>query len=325
MKKILITGATGFIGSHLTELYVKKGFKVTAFDRYNPNYNLGCLQYSKFKEKINFEFGDIRDYDFVSKVIKKNDIVIHLAALVGIPYSYISPLAYFKTNVEGTYNILEASKNHNISQVILTSTSETYGTAKYVPMDEKHPLFAQSPYAASKISADQLALSYWNSFKLPIKIIRPFNTFGPRQSSRAIIPTIILQAMNNKTIKLGNLNPTRDFLFVKDTANAFFHLMRNKTLLGEVVNVGSGSEISIKKLAFDIKKILNSKSKIIVEKKRIRSKSSEVLRLKCNNNLIKKNTNWKLSTKFEVGLIKTIDWFKNNNNKDLSKIYNIYL
>lgn len=323
MKKILITGATGFIGSHLTELYVKKGFKVTAFDRYNPNYNLGCLQYSKFKEKINFEFGDIRDYDFVSKVIKKNDIVIHLAALVGIPYSYISPLAYFKTNVEGTYNILEASKNHNISQVILTSTSETYGTAKYVPMDEKHPLFAQSPYAASKISADQLALSYWNSFKLPIKIIRPFNTFGPRQSSRAIIPTIILQAMNNKTIKLGNLNPTRDFLFVKDTANAFFHLMRNKTLLGEVVNVGSGSEISIKKLAFDIKKILNSKSKIIVEKKRIRSKSSEVLRLKCNNNLIKKNTNWKLSTKFEVGLIKTIDWFKNNNNKDLSKIYNI--
>tara|TARA_A100001011_G_C14288639_1_gene835044 strand:+ start:691 stop:1662 length:972 start_codon:yes stop_codon:yes gene_type:complete len=323
MKKILITGATGFIGSHLTELYVKKGFKVTAFDRYNPNYNLGCLQYSKYKEKINFEFGDIRDYDFVSKVIKKNDIVIHLAALVGIPYSYISPLAYFKTNVEGTYNILEASKNHNISQVILTSTSETYGTAKYVPMDEKHPLFAQSPYAASKISADQLALSYWNSFKLPIKIIRPFNTFGPRQSSRAIIPTIILQAMNNKTIKLGNLNPTRDFLFVKDTANAFFHLMRNKSLLGEVVNVGSGSEISIKKLAFDIKKILNSKSKIIVEKKRVRSKSSEVLRLKCNNNLIKKNTNWKLSTKFKVGLIKTIDWFKNNNNKDLSKIYNI--
>ena len=323
MKKILITGATGFIGSHLTELYVKKGFKVTAFDRYNSNYNLGCLEYSKFKEKINFEFGDIRDYDFVSKVIKKNDIVIHLAALVGIPYSYISPLAYFKTNVEGTYNILEASKNHNIRQVILTSTSETYGTAKYVPMDEKHPLFAQSPYAASKISADQLALSYWNSFKLPIKIIRPFNTFGPRQSSRAIIPTIILQAMNNKTIKLGNLNPTRDFLFVKDTANAFLHLMRNKSLLGKVVNVGSGSEISIKKLAFDIKKILNSKSKIIVEKKRVRSKSSEVLRLKCNNNLIKKHTNWKLSTKFKVGLIKTIDWFKNNNNKDLSKIYNI--
>ena len=323
MKKVLITGATGFIGSHLTELCVKKGFKVTAFDRYNPNYNLGCLKYSKLKNKINFEFGDIRDYDFVSKVVKKNDIVIHLAALIGIPYSYVSPLAYYKTNVEGTYNILEASKNHNIDQVILTSTSETYGTAKYVPIDEKHPLLAQSPYAASKISADQLALSYWNSFKLPIKILRPFNTFGPRQSSRAIIPTIILQAMNNKTIKLGNLNPTRDFLFVEDTANAFIHLMNSKSLLGEVVNVGSGSEISIKKLAFDIKKILNSKSKIIIEKKRVRSKSSEVLRLKCNNHLIKKYTNWKLSTKFKVGLIKTIDWFKRNNNKDLSKIYNI--
>ncbi len=323
MKKILITGATGFIGSHLTELCVKKGFKVTAFDRYNPNYNLGCLKNSKVKSKINFEFGDIRDFDSVSKLVKNNDIVFHLAALIGIPYSYISPLAYLKTNVEGTYNILEASKHHKVKQVIITSTSETYGTAQYVPMDERHPLLAQSPYSASKISADQISMSYWNSYKLPLKIIRPFNTFGPRQSPRAIIPTIILQAMNNQTIKLGNLKPTRDFLFVENTANAFIEVMKSKDLFGKVVNVGSGDEISIKKLANQIKKILNSKSKIIEDKERIRVKSSEVLRLKCDNGLIKKNTNWKISINFKKGLIKTIDWFKKNNNRELSKIYNI--
>lgn len=322
-KKVLITGATGFIGSHVTELFVKKGFKVTAFDRYNPNYNLGCLQNSKFKNKINFQFGDIRDFDFVSKIVKKQNIVIHLAALIGIPYSYVSPLAYLKTNIEGTYNILEASKQFNIEQTIITSTSETYGSAKYVPMDEKHPTFAQSPYAASKIAADQLALSYWNSFNLPVKILRPFNTFGPRQSTRAIIPTIILQAINNKKINLGNLSPTRDFLYVEDTAMGFLELIKCKNLFGNIVNIGSGKEISIKKIAVLIKKILGSKSEIIIEKRRVRIKSSEVKRLKCDNKMIKKNTNWKVSTPFIDGLSKTIRWFEKNNNKDLSKIYNI--
>ena len=198
MEKILITGATGFVGSHLTELCVEKGFEVVAFDRYNPNYNLGWLEQSKYKNDVNFVFGDIRDYDSVLKTMKGCKIVFHLAALVGIPYSYLSPQAYLKTNVDGTYNILESSKNLNIEQTIITSTSEVYGSAKYEPIDEKHPFSSQSPYSASKISADQLAISYWNSFQLPIKIIRPFNIYGPRQSSRAVIPSIIIQALNNK-------------------------------------------------------------------------------------------------------------------------------
>ena len=197
-KKILVTGATGFIGSHLSEICVQKGFKVVAFDRYNPEYSLGNLENSKYKKEINFIFGDIRDYDSVNKAVKGCDIVFHLAALIGIPYSYYSPLAYIKTNVEGTYNILEASKNNNIEQMIITSTSETYGTAQKVSINEKHRLLGQSPYSASKISADQLSISYWRSFKLPVKIIRPFNAYGPRQSSRAVIPSIIIQALNKK-------------------------------------------------------------------------------------------------------------------------------
>lgn len=321
--KILITGATGFIGSHLTELCVKRGHAVTAFDRYNPNYNLGCLAKSKYKNKIKFNFGDIRDYDSVSKVIKRNDIVFHLAALVGIPYSYTSPLAYIKTNIEGTYNVLESCKNYDVKQLVLTSTSETYGSAEYVPMDENHPIKAQSPYAATKISADQLGLSYWNSYKLPVKILRPFNTFGPRQSPRAIIPTIILQAINNKVINLGNLTPTRDFLYVEDTSKAFLEIIKSKNLFGKIVNVGSGKEISIKDTAILIKKLLNSNSKVLEDKNRVRLKTSEVKRLKCDNRLIKRNTKWKLTTKFKKGLIETIQWFSKNNNKELSKIYNI--
>ena len=323
MKKVLITGGTGFIGSHLSEFLTHKGYSVTCFDRYNPNYNLGCLEKSKYKNKMDFIFGDIRDYDSVFKAVKKSDIVIHLAALIGIPYSYFSPLAYVKTNIEGTYNVLESCKNLNIKQIISTSTSETYGSATYVPMDEKHPLFAQSPYAASKISADHMALSYWNSFKLPIKIIRPFNTFGPRQSSRAIIPTIILQALNNKDIKLGNLKPTRDFLFIQNTIDAYYEIIKSKNFFGKIVNVGSGKEISIGQLVNLIKKKLGSKSKVIIENKRIRTANSEVDRLVCNNSLLKKNTNWRVSKSFEKGLDETIEWFKNNNNTEVSKIYNI--
>ncbi len=239
MKKILITGATGFVGSHLTELCVEKGFEVVAFDRYSSNYNLGWLEKSKYKDDINFVFGDIRDYDSVLKTMKGCKIVFHLASLIGIPYSYLSPQAYLKTNVEGTYNILESSKHLDIEQTIITSTSEVYGSAKYVPIDEKHPISAQSPYSASKISADQLALSYYNSFQLPIKIIRPFNIYGPRQSSRAVIPSIIIQALNNKKeIKLGNVEPSRDFTYVTDTCNAFLDILKIKIFLA-YVNVGS--------------------------------------------------------------------------------------
>ena len=324
MKKILITGATGFIGSHLTELCVEKGFEVIAFDRYNPNYSFGWLEKSKYKKDINFIFGDIRDYDSVLKTMRGCKIVFHLAALIGIPYSYSSPLAYIKTNVEGTYNILESSKNLDIEQTIITSTSEVYGSAKYVPIDEKHSLSAQSPYAASKISADQLALSYWNSFQLPIKIIRPFNIYGPRQSSRAVIPSIIIQALNNKKeIKLGNVKPTRDFTYVTDTCNAFLDILKIKNFFGNSLNVGSNNEYTIKDIAKKVLAKVNSEAIIRKEERRVRSEKSEVLRLVCDNSKILKCTNWKPKIKIEKGLDKTIEWFKNFKNFYKYDIYHI--
>ena len=324
MKKILITGATGFVGSHLAELCVKKGFEVIAFDRYNPNYNLGWLEKSKYKDDINFVFGDIRDYDSVLKTMKGCKIVFHLAALIGIPYSYLSPQAYLKTNVEGTYNILESSKHLDIEQAIITSTSEVYGTAKYIPIDEKHPISAQSPYSASKISADQLAISYYNSFQLPIKIIRPFNVYGPRQSSRAVIPSIIIQALNNKKeIKLGNVEPSRDFTYVTDTCNAFLDILKIKNFFGNTLNVGSNNEYTINDIAKKILEKLNSKANIKKEPQRTRSPNSEVVRLVCDNSKILKNTQWKPKVKIEKGLDMTINWFRKF--KDLFKhqIYHV--
>ena len=324
MKKILITGATGFVGSHLTELCVKKGYNVVAFDRYNPNYNLGWLEKSKFRDDINFVFGDIRDQDSVLKTMRNCKIVFHLAALVGIPYSYTSPLAYIKTNIEGTYNILESSKHLDIEQTIITSTSETYGSAKYVPIDEKHPLLAQSPYSASKISADQLALSYWRSFQLPIKIIRPFNIYGPRQSSRAIIPSIIIQALSSKKeIKLGNIKPSRDFTYVTDTCNAFLEILKIKNLFGDTINVGSNNEYTIKDIAKKILLKLNSKANIKKEEKRVRTSKSEVVRLICDNKKILKYTNWNPKIKIEEGLDKTISWFKDYKDFFRHDIYHV--
>lgn len=311
-KKILITGATGFIGSHLTELCVKKGFKVSAFDRYNPQYNLNCLNNSKYKKDINFIFGDIRDYDSVYKASKGMDIILHLAALIGIPYSYYSPMAYVKTNIEGTYNILEATKNLNIKQLIITSTSETYGTAQKVPISENHRLIGQSPYSASKISADQLAISYWTSFQLPVKIIRPFNTYGPRQSNRAVIPTIINQALKNKNISLGNIKTTRDYTYVSDISEAYLEIIKTKNIFGQPINVGSNNEFKIEQIARKVIKKINPNLKIIIDKKRIRPEKSEVDRLKCDNRLIIKKTNWKPKIKFDEGLEKTIKWIRNN-------------
>ena len=322
MEKILITGATGFVGSHLTELCVEKGFEVVAFDRYNPNYNLGWLEKSKYKNDINFAFGDIRDYDSVLKTMKGCKIVFHLAALIGIPYSYLSPQAYLKTNVEGTYNILESSKHLDIEQTIITSTSEVYGSAKYVPIDEKHPFSAQSPYSASKISADQLALSYYNSFGLPIKIIRPFNIYGPRQSSRAVIPSIIIQALNGKKeIKLGNIKPSRDFTYVSDACCAFLDILKIKNFFGNTLNVGSNNEYTIEYIAKKILAKLNSKANIKKEIQRTRSPNSEVVRLVCDNSKILKNTQWKPKVKIEKGLDMTINWFRKF--KDLFK-HDIY-
>ena len=322
MEKILITGATGFIGSHLTELCVEKGYNVVAFDRYNPNRNLGWLKKSKYQKDINFIFGDIRDYDSVIKAIKDCKIVFHLAALIGIPYSYVSPLAYIKTNVEGTYNILEASKNLGVNQTIITSTSETYGSAAYIPIDEKHPLSAQSPYSASKISADHLAMSYWNSFQLPIKIVRPFNVYGPRQSARAVIPSIIIQAINSKNeIKLGNVSPSRDFTYVSDTCNALIEILAVESLFGNNINIGSNNEYTIEDIAKKIISKVSSKANIIKEEKRTRSKKSEVLRLVCDNSKILKHTKWKPKIDINQGLDFTIDWFKKF--KDLFK-HDIY-
>tara|TARA_B100000686_G_scaffold350550_1_gene446839 strand:- start:834 stop:1811 length:978 start_codon:yes stop_codon:yes gene_type:complete len=323
-EKIFITGATGFIGSHLAELCVEKGYEVVAFDRYNPNNNWGWLENSKYKNNMKVVLGDIRDYDSVFKSMKGCNVTFHLAALIGIPYSYISPLAYIRTNIEGTYNVIESAKNNNLSQIVITSTSETYGSAKKIPIDEMHPLSGQSPYAASKIAADQIALSYYSSFNLPIKIVRPFNTYGPRQSLRAIIPTIISQILKKKDyIKLGNLSPTRDFLFVKDTCNGFLEILKSDKFFGETVNIGLNSEVSIKDLADKILKIMNSNISIKKESARIRPSKSEVDRLCCDNKKILTQTSWKPSYNLEKGLKETIDWFKKFNDLNKSDIYNI--
>ena len=323
-NKILITGATGFIGSHLTEYSVKKGFNVVAFDRYNPNNHWGWLEDSKYKNDFQIILGDVRDYDSVSKAMEGCSAVFHLAALIGIPYSYISPLAYIRTNVEGTYNILEAAKNLELGQVLITSTSETYGTAQYTPIDEKHPLVGQSPYAASKIAADQLSISYYKSFDLPVKIVRPFNTYGPRQSARAIIPTIISQCNSNlKEIKLGNLTPTRDLTYVKDTCNGFLEIYKSDAFLGEVTNIGMNSEVSIGDLAQDIMNIMGVNIPIANDEKRVRPKGSEVDRLVCNNEKLFIGSTWKPQHDLKQGLIKTINWFRENNFLNKAELYHI--
>lgn len=323
-NKILITGAFGFVGSHLTEYFIENGYDVIAFDRYNNFNNYGWLEYSKYKKSIEFILGDIRDYDSVSKALKKSSSCLHLAALIGIPYSYYSPLAYLKTNVEGTYNILESSKNLTMDQVIITSTSETYGSAQYTPMDENHPLVGQSPYSASKIAADQLALSYYKSFDTPIKIIRPFNVYGPRQSLRAVIPTIISQLNKSNVVKLGNLDAYRDYTFILDLCTAYKSIMKKNYFFGKVVNVGSGKCDSINEIVSLISKKLKIKNlKIILEKKRIRPLKSEVNKLISSTDLLKNKTKWKAKYDFSNGLDKTIDWFKENKKILKPDFYNV--
>jgi dTDP-glucose 4,6-dehydratase len=324
MKKILITGAAGFIGSHLTELLIKQGFVVKAFVKYNSKNNWGWLETSEVKNEVEVITGDIRDYDSVYNAMKDCNSVFHLAALIGIPYSYVSPLAYIKTNIEGTYNILQASKELGVEQILVTSTSETYGTAQYVPIDEKHPLVGQSPYSASKIAADQLAISYYRSFELPVKIVRPFNTFGPRQSARAIIPTIITQILSGKRkINLGNLNPTRDLTFVKDTCKGFLEIYKSEKLFGEITNIGMKEEITISDLVHKIAKLLNTPIEIDTEEQRVRPENSEVERLFCDNTKLISNTNWKPDYNIEKGLVETIDWLKKNIDMYKPEIYNV--
>ena len=312
-KDFLITGACGFVGSHLTEYLIEKGYSVIAFDRYNPNNDLGWLSNSKYKKDIEFILGDIRDYDSVYNSLTKCNSCIHLAALIGIPYSYVSPLAYIRTNIEGTYNILESSKNINLDQIIITSTSETYGSAQYLPINEKHPLVGQSPYSASKISADHLAISYSKSFNLPVKIIRPFNIYGPRQSTRAIIPTIITQLIKGEeSIKLGNINTKRDFTYVADACKAYLEIFHSNELYGMPVNVGTNKNISIFELFNILKSKMKIKSEIKSEINRKRPDNSEVDELLCDNKFILENTNWSPSINLETGLDITIDWIKKN-------------
>jgi len=324
MSKILVTGATGFIGSHLAEMFVELGLEVVAFDRYNSNNDWGWLENSKYRNDLEVILGDIRDFDSVYNVMKNCETVFHLAALIGIPYSYVSPIAYIRTNIEGTYNVLDAAKKLETTQVLITSTSETYGTAQKIPIKENHSLSGQSPYSATKISADQLALSYYLSFGLPVKIVRPFNTYGPRQSARAIIPTIISQFLNDeKLINLGNLSPTRDFTFVTDVCKGFFEIYKCNDLIGQVTNIGMNKEISIHDLVFEISKIMGINAKTAIDKIRIRPDNSEVERLKCDNSKLLGNTSWKPEYSLPSGLKKTIEWMESNLNLYKHSIYNV--
>jgi NAD dependent epimerase/dehydratase len=324
MKKVLITGAAGFIGSHLVEKCVVVGFEVKAFVRYNSKNNWGWLENSKVINEIEIVTGDIRDFDSVNKAAEGCEAVFHLAALIGIPYSYVSPLAYIRTNIEGTYNVLQAAKERKLENIIITSTSETYGTAQRVPINEDHPLVGQSPYSASKISADQIALSYHKSFGLPVKIVRPFNTYGPRQSARAIIPTIISQLLNGKTeLNLGNTKPTRDLTYVRDTVSGFIEIFKSEGLIGSVTNIGMNEEISVEALTNTIAELLGIKISIKEDKQRVRPENSEVERLRCDNSKLLKFTQWKPKYDLAKGLKETIDWIKINLEMYKHHIYNV--
>ncbi len=327
-KHILVTGADGFIGSHLVERLLDEGCKVKAFIYYNSFNNWGWLD-SFPKEKINkleIFAGDIRDSNGLRTAMEGIDVVFHLAALIGIPFSYHSPDSYIDTNIKGTLNVIQAAKELKVEKVLITSTSEVYGTAQYIPIDEKHIRQPQSPYSASKIGADSIAESFYRSFGTPITIVRPFNTYGPRQSARAVIPTIITQLLNGKTeIKLGSLRPTRDLLFVKDTVEGFIAIAKSDNVQGEELNIATGHEITIGELAEKIIDKLNPAAKIICDEKRIRPEKSEVERLLGSNEKIKILTGWKPFYSLDEGISETIKWFSDKANLSHYKldIYNL--
>ncbi len=324
-KRVLITGADGFIGSHLVEALHKKGAKIRALSYYNSFNYWGWLESLNCQKEIEIVSGDIRDPFYCKEISKDIDIIFHLAALIAIPYSYVAPQNYIETNVVGTLNMCQAALDNKCERILCTSTSEVYGTAQYVPIDEKHPLQPQSPYSASKIGADSIALSYYNAFNLPLTIVRPFNTYGPRQSLRAVIPNIICQMVEGKEeIKLGDTRPTRDFNFVKDTCKGMIMLAESNNTLGRTINIGSGKEISILDLFFLLKELTDSKTKIVVDEVRIRPENSEVFRLNCDNALIKELTGFEPSYSLKQGLLESIDWYKNpvNLSKFKTGIYN---
>jgi len=318
VKKVLITGADGFIGSHLTESLIRKGYETKAFVLYNSFNSWGWLDHCDSEVKGKFEVfaGDIRDPHGVRKAMEGCDFVLHLAALIAIPYSYHSPDTYVDTNIKGTLNVVQAARDLEVEKVVHTSTSEVYGTARFVPITEDHPLQGQSPYSASKIGADQIAISFYNSFGTPVSIIRPFNTYGPRQSARAIIPTVIIQIVNKKQqIKLGSLHPTRDFNYVEDTVSGFVNALESDEAIGEVINLGSNFEISIGDTVKMIADVMGVEIEIKTEKQRLRPEKSEVERLLADNQKAKKLLSWEPSfggnKGFRNGLTKTIKWFSN--------------
>ena len=326
MSHCLVTGADGFIGSHLVEMLVANGHKVRALSLYNSFNDWGWLESINCLDQIEVVTGDVRDPFFCKEITKDIDVVYHLAALIAIPYSYQAPGSYIDTNINGTVNMCMAAMENKVSRFVHTSTSETYGTAQYVPIDEKHPMQPQSPYSASKIAADMMAMSFYNSFDFPLSIARPFNTYGPRQSARAVIPTIISQiASGMKEIKLGDTSPTRDFNFVKDTCRGFIAIAESEKTIGRTVNIGSNFEISVQDTLNLINKIMNSDVNFVLDEQRIRPEKSEVHRLWCDNTLISSLTGFKPEYDIEKGLSETIEWFTNPENlkKYKAGIYNV--
>lgn len=326
MKKVLVTGADGFIGSHLTEELVKQGHKVKAFAYYNSFNSWGWLDSlpKEIMNEVEVFTGDIRDPNGVRESMKGVSEVFHLAALIAIPFSYHSPDTYVDTNIKGTLNVLQAAKDLDTSRLLITSTSEVYGTAKYVPIDESHPYQGQSPYSATKIGADRLAESFYKSFNMPITIVRPFNTYGPRQSARAVIPTIITQLLAGKEeIELGSLTPTRDFNYVKDTTNGFIEIAKSAKAIGEEINIATQEEISIGQLAEELIRQINPSAKVICDEQRLRPENSEVNRLLGSNEKIKRLTNWAPHYTFEQGLAETIEFLRANLDKYKTDIYNL--
>jgi len=311
-ERVLVTGAGGFIGSHLTERCVQRGWRVRAFVHYRGDHPAGWLERSACLGDIEVVAGDVRDYDAVHAACKGVDTIFHLAALIGVPYSYVAPMAYLRTNVEGTHNVLQAARAHAVSNLLLTSSSEIYGSAQYVPIDEGHPAVAQSPYAASKIAADQLALSFWRAFDLPVKLVRPFNTYGPRQSPRAIIPSIIVQLAAGRQVKIGNLSPRRDFLFVEDTVDGFLAVAASDRAVGEAVNLGTGRETSIAELVRVIAAMMRVEVELLEDPARRRNEKSEVDRLLCDNRKARLYCSWEPQYTLADGLPPTIVWIRSN-------------
>lgn len=326
MSKVLVTGSDGFIGSHLTEELVKKGYQVKAFAYYNSFNTWGWLDTlpKEIMDHVEVFCGDIRDPNGVREAMKGCEAVFHLAALIAIPFSYHSPDSYVDTNIKGTLNVLQAARDLGTNRVLVTSTSEVYGTAQYVPIDENHPYQGQSPYSATKIGADRLAESFYRSFNMPVTIVRPFNTYGPRQSARAVIPTIITQLLSGKTtIKLGSLTPTRDFNYVKDTANGFIEIFKSDKTIGQEINIATQQEISIGQLAEELIRQINPLAKIICDEQRLRPEKSEVNRLLGCNEKIKSFTHWTPQYTFEQGLAETIEFLRHNLEKYKADIYNV--